>query len=98
MPPMFNLVVSNVMGPPVPLYFGGARVDAIFPMGPVGEGLGLNITVLSNMGRLDVGILACTEAVAEPFELAEAFERAAGEFVVAAEKHEARIAARGSTQ
>jgi WS/DGAT/MGAT family acyltransferase len=91
-PPMFNLVLSNVTGPPVPLYFGGARVEKVYPMGPVGEGMGLNITVLSNMGRLDIGIMACTEAVPDPWQIADAFRWAVGELVVAAEKREAERA------
>jgi WS/DGAT/MGAT family acyltransferase len=85
-PPGANLVVSNMMGPPVPLYFGGARVEAVYPMGPVGEGLGLNFTVLSNMGRLDVGVLACPEIVPEVWEVAEGFGRAVAELCLAAEK------------
>jgi WS/DGAT/MGAT family acyltransferase len=75
-PSFANLVVSNMMGPPIPLYFGGARVEAVYPMGPVGEGLGLNVTVLSNMGRLDVGVLACRKCVPDPWEIAEGFARA----------------------
>jgi len=76
MPPIVNLVVSNMMGPPVPLYYGGARVEAVYPMGPVSEGVGLNITLLSNMGRLDVGVLACRELVPDPWEISEGITRA----------------------
>ena len=54
----WNCVVSNMRGAPFPLYFAGARVLATYPMGPAGDGVGLNITVLSNMGRLDFGVLA----------------------------------------
>jgi diacylglycerol O-acyltransferase len=82
-----NLVVSNMMGPPIPLYFGGARVEAVYPMGPVSEGMGLNITVLSNMGRVDVGVLACRECVRDPQEIADGFARAVGELKIAADKH-----------
>jgi diacylglycerol O-acyltransferase len=85
-PPLANLVVSNMMGPPVPLYFGGARVTAVYPMGPVGEGLGLNLTVLSNMGRLDLGVLACRERVPDPSEIADAFTQAVADLKIAAEK------------
>jgi WS/DGAT/MGAT family acyltransferase len=85
-PPFANLVVSNMMGPPVPLYFGGARVEAVYPMGPVGEGLGLNLTVLSNMGRLDVGVLACRASVPDPWEIAEGFTRAVHDLERVAEK------------
>lgn len=89
MPAMWNVIVSNMMGPPVPLYFGGARVEAVYPMGPVGEGMGLNVTVLSNMGRLDVGVLACREAVPDPWEIAEGFTQAVADLGLAAEKREA---------
>jgi WS/DGAT/MGAT family acyltransferase len=84
LPPVLNLVVSNMKGPPVPLYFGGARVEAIYPMGPVAEGMGLNVTVLSNMGRLDVGVLACREHIPDPWEIADGFARAVADLQDAA--------------
>jgi diacylglycerol O-acyltransferase len=83
--PFVNAVVSNVKGPPIPLYFGGARVEAVYPMGPVGEGMGVNVTVLSNMGRLDCGVLACREIVPEPWEIADGFVAAVADLVGAAE-------------
>jgi diacylglycerol O-acyltransferase / wax synthase len=61
--PIHNLIVSNVPGPPIPLYCAGARVVASYPLGPIMEGAGLNITVLSNMGNVDFGALACREMV-----------------------------------
>jgi len=88
-PPIFNVLLSNVMGPPIPLYFGGALVEAVYPMGPCGEGMGLNVTVLSNMGRLDIGVLTCTEAVPDPWEITRAFSQAVGDLLLAAEKREA---------
>jgi diacylglycerol O-acyltransferase / wax synthase len=71
-PTMLNLVVSNVMGPPIPLYLAGARVDAIYPMGPLLTGAGMNITVLSNLDRLDVGIMACPDLVDDCWEVVDA--------------------------
>jgi hypothetical protein len=68
-PTMLNLVVSNVMGPPIPLYLAGAQVDAIYPMGPLLTGAGMNITVLSNLDRLDVGVMACPDLVDDAWEL-----------------------------
>ncbi|GAB3860157.1 wax ester/triacylglycerol synthase family O-acyltransferase [Nocardioides maradonensis] len=62
-PVVHNLVISNVPGPPVPLYFVGARIDALYPLGPVFHGAGLNITVMSNAGQVHVGVIACRESV-----------------------------------
>lgn len=59
--PIHNLVISNVAGPPVPLYVAGARLVGVYPFGPLIEGSGLNITALSNMGHLDIGIHACPD-------------------------------------
>ena len=70
-PPMANVVVSNVMGPPIPLYLAGARVDAIFPLGPLLPGVGMNITVLSNLDRLDIGVMACPDVVDDVWEIVE---------------------------
>lgn len=61
--PIHNLVVSNVKGSPVPLYMAGARVVAMFPFGPLMEGTGLNVTVLSNTGEMNVGLIACPDLV-----------------------------------
>jgi WS/DGAT/MGAT family acyltransferase len=72
-PVVQNLVVSNVPGPPIPLYCAGARVLATYPMGPLIEGAGLNITVLSNMGNMDVGVIACRELVPDVWSIADGF-------------------------
>ena len=61
--PVHNLIVSNVKGSPVPLYMAGARVAAMFPFGPLMEGTGLNITVLSNDGEMNLGLIACPDLV-----------------------------------
>jgi diacylglycerol O-acyltransferase / wax synthase len=67
--PVHNLIVSNVKGSPVPLYMAGARVTAMFPFGPLMEGTGLNITVLSNNGEMNIGLIACPELVPSLDEL-----------------------------
>ena len=60
---MWNLIISNIAGPPVPLYTSGSSLRQLFPLGPVQQGSGLNITVMSVVDRLCFGALACTEMV-----------------------------------
>ena len=72
-PVIHNLVISNVPGPPVPLYFLGARIDGLYPLGPIFHGAGLNITVMSTAGRMNVGLIACRKAVPDIDLLAEDF-------------------------
>ena len=56
--PAWNLVISNVPGPQIPLYLAGARLEANYPVSVITDGMGLNITVMSYCGHLDFGILA----------------------------------------
>ncbi len=72
-PVIHNLVISNVPGPPVPLYFMGAKILGLYPLGPVFHGAGLNITVMSNNGRIHVGAIACRELVPAPADLVDQF-------------------------
>lgn len=72
-PVIHNLVISNVPGPPVPLYFLGARIDGLYPLGPIFHGAGLNITVMSNNGRMHVGIIGARESIPRVWDLAADF-------------------------
>ncbi|CAN5416106.1 wax ester/triacylglycerol synthase family O-acyltransferase [soil metagenome] len=72
-PVVQNLVISNVPGPPIPLYFMGAHIDALYPLGPVFHGSGLNITVMSNNGKVHVGVIACRESMPEAEALVRRF-------------------------
>ncbi len=71
--PVHNLVVSNVPGPQIPLYFLGAEVSAMYPLGPIFHGSGLNITVMSLNGKLDVGLISCPELLPDLWDLADDF-------------------------
>lgn len=86
MPPIYNLVVSNVPGPTFPLYIAGARLTGLYPMGPIFDGAGLNVTVLSYLDSIDVGLMACREMVPELWHLADAFPGALADLVKAAEE------------
>jgi WS/DGAT/MGAT family acyltransferase len=68
--PFFNVTISNVPGPAFPLYSAGARMLAMYPMGPVADGGGLNITVMSYMGQMFFGLVACRETVPEVWNIA----------------------------
>jgi WS/DGAT/MGAT family acyltransferase len=61
--PPFNLCISNVPGPNVPVYLGGARLVAHYPVSVVTDGQGLNITLIGYLGQLHFGIVACRELV-----------------------------------
>lgn len=61
--PAFNVVISNVPGPRVPIYFAGAQLLAHYPVSIITDGLALNITVLSYLDQLHVGLLADRRAV-----------------------------------
>jgi hypothetical protein len=71
--PVHNLVVSNVPGPQIPLYFLGAEVEAMYPLGPIFHGAGLNITVMSLNGRLNVGLISCPELLPDLWDMADGF-------------------------
>jgi WS/DGAT/MGAT family acyltransferase len=58
-----NLVVSNVPGPKFPLFFAGMRMVGAYPIGPVVDGVALNITVQSYLDSLFVGLNACPSVV-----------------------------------
>jgi WS/DGAT/MGAT family acyltransferase len=97
LPPVQNLVISNVPGPPIPLYLAGARVSAMYPFGPLIEGSGINLTVLSNMGSVDVGVIACPDTVPDLWQIPEAFVAAVHDLRDAADRAlEDRAAADGS--
>jgi diacylglycerol O-acyltransferase / wax synthase len=56
--PAFNVVISNIPGPPVPIYMAGAKLLAHYPVSVVTDGLGLNITVISYLGQMHFGLVA----------------------------------------
>jgi diacylglycerol O-acyltransferase / wax synthase len=61
--PPFNLTISNVPGPNVPVYLCGARMIAHYPVSVITDGQGLNITLVGYLGQLHFGLVACRELV-----------------------------------
>lgn len=82
--PAFNVTISNVPGPPFPLFLAGGRMVSFYPLGPLAEGVGLNITVLSYCGVVYFGLNACREIVPSLGQLAAMLDEAMDELVVLA--------------
>ncbi|MCB0924478.1 MAG: wax ester/triacylglycerol synthase family O-acyltransferase [Mycobacterium sp.] len=60
-PPSCNLAISNVPGPAEHIYYNGARLDEIYPVSSVFDGMGLNVTVCCYADRVEVGYVTDAE-------------------------------------
>ncbi|KUI22712.1 diacylglycerol O-acyltransferase [Mycobacterium sp. GA-1285] len=78
-----NVVISNVAGPQGKLYAMGAEMKALYPLGPIFHGSGLNITVMSLSGKLNIGIISCRKLVNDLWDLADRFDAALDELLAA---------------
>ncbi len=81
--PPINLVVSNVPGPSEQLYVAGAALLEIYSVGPILEGIGLNVTAWSYRDRLYVSALACADRLPDPHEITETMGEALTELSAA---------------
>jgi WS/DGAT/MGAT family acyltransferase len=81
--PIANLVISNVPGPDFPLYLGGAVLEAVFPLGPVMDGMGVNITIMSYRGVLYWGIMASPDNIPKLWNLTAGIPVALDELLAA---------------
>lgn len=59
----FNVIISNVPGPREPLYWNGAKLDALYPASIVLDGQALNITMTSYLDKLEVGLTGCRKSL-----------------------------------
>jgi WS/DGAT/MGAT family acyltransferase len=84
-PVIHNLVISNVPGPPFPLYFAGAKLVGLNPLGPIFDGAGLNVTILSYVDNINWGFIACRELMPDLWDLAGAIPDAQAELLKAAQ-------------
>jgi diacylglycerol O-acyltransferase len=77
-PPLGNMLVSNFPGPTIPLYFGACKVESMYPVSTLVPGSGLNITMVSYNGQLNLGLLCCSNKIdsIEPLKtyILEAFD------------------------
>jgi WS/DGAT/MGAT family acyltransferase len=71
-----NLVATNVPGPREPRFLCGAPVEALYPVVPITDGLGLSIAVLSYAGWLHVGLNADADALPDLEKLTSGIDAA----------------------
>jgi len=64
--PFFNVTITNVPGPPVPLYIAGAKIHTAYGMAPILDGLGLILVVLSYKGQISISASSCEQIVPDP--------------------------------
>ena len=70
-----DFTTSNVPGAPIPVYVAGARLERMFPFGPL-VGLAVNVTLLSNLDDVNIGINSDLAAIPDPEVLLECLEEA----------------------
>lgn len=81
--PPINLIVSNVPGPRQPLYLSGARLTGLYSVGPILEGVGLNVTVWSYLDRMNFSAIVCPQLIPDPHEITDRLRGALDELLEA---------------
>jgi hypothetical protein len=74
------MVVTNVPGPQVPFYTGGARLLEVWPLVPIYHMLGLSVAVVSYDGVMHFGLVADAELVPDLDRLTKHLRRAAADY------------------
>jgi hypothetical protein len=83
---LFNLVITNVPGPQIPLYVLGRELQDIFPVGFLPPNQALFVAIMSYNGSINFGLLADYDAIDDVEEIAEGIEHAIAELTEAAEE------------
>jgi diacylglycerol O-acyltransferase len=86
---LFNLTVTNVPGPQVPLYVLGRELEDAFPVGFLPPNQALFVAIMSYNGGVNFGLLADYDAMDDVDVVAQGIEAAIAELVAAAEAVEA---------
>jgi WS/DGAT/MGAT family acyltransferase len=82
-PPLFNLIISNVPGPRQRLRFHGAEMEAFYPVSQIAQGMALNISLIGYADQLAFGLVACRDSVPRMQRLAVALGEAFNELEAA---------------
>ncbi len=78
-----DFATSNVKGAPVPMYVAGAQLLHNYPVGPL-SGVAFNLTLLSYLGNLDMGLNCDAAAITEPAVMKRCLDRAIADFLALA--------------
>jgi WS/DGAT/MGAT family acyltransferase len=81
---LFNLVVTNVPGPQMPLYVLGRRLEAMYPMVPLAENTALGIAIISYNGTINFGLNGDYDTLSDIETLADELRSAIEELAAAA--------------
>lgn len=74
--PPYNVVISNVPGPPIDLYTAGAHLEALYPVSIILDHAAINVTVMSYKGSIDIGITADREQTPDVQDIVDGMQRA----------------------
>lgn len=85
---LFNLIVTNVPGPQLPLFFLGHEVESVFPIAFLPRDHALAIAIFSLNGKLNFGILADYDALSDVDVVRDGIESSLAELIQAAERAE----------
>src|SRR2546429_695723 len=83
---LFNLIVTNVPGPQIPLYVLGRELEGLFPVAFLPQNHALAIAIMSYNGRINFGLLADYDAMQDVDEICEGIEAALAELLQAAKE------------
>ena len=90
----FSTVVTNVPGPPIPIYSSGARLESMMGLLCLTDGLGLGHVVQSYCGEATISFTACRELLPDPEFYIECIEESFEELLAAAKAVEGKAPAK----
>jgi hypothetical protein len=82
--PVFNMIITNVPGSPVPLYLDGAKLKSMEGMAPIVDGMGLTMVVTSYLDTLTIAATTTIETAKESPDLAGYLQASLDELYAAA--------------
>jgi WS/DGAT/MGAT family acyltransferase len=91
LPPLGNILISNVPGPRFPLYLWGAKLVSSYPLSAIPPGLAMNITLFSYDGKFDIGMIAGHDAIPDIDALPGFMTDAFAALSAAAQRQHARV-------